>query len=155
VLDVDAHHGNGAQAIFWDREDVFTGSVHVDPARGWFPHFLGFANETGGGPGEGANLNVPVTPGSGDGEWLAAVDRLVNAARAHGSEALVVPLGVDAAAGDSQAPLAVSESGFREAGRKLGGLRLPTVLVQEGGYDLTTIGALVLATLEGFEESRG
>jgi acetoin utilization deacetylase AcuC-like enzyme len=155
VLDVDAHHGNGAQAIFWDREDVFTGSVHVDPAHGWFPHFLGFANERGGGPGEGTNLNIPVAPGSGDGEWLAALDRLTQTALANGSEALVVPLGVDAAAGDSQAPLAVSESGFREAGRRLGGLRLPTVLVQEGGYDLTTIGALVLATLEGFEEARG
>jgi acetoin utilization deacetylase AcuC-like enzyme len=154
VLDVDAHHGNGAQAIFWDRDDVFTGSVHVDPAHGWFPHYIGFANERGGGPGDGANLNIPVPPGSGDAQWLAAVDRLVDAARAHGSDALVVPLGVDAAAGDSQAPLAVTESGFREAGRRLGALRLPTVLVQEGGYDLSMIGALVLAALEGFEDTR-
>jgi len=155
VLDVDAHHGNGAQAIFWEREDVFTGSVHVDPAYGWFPHFLGFADERGGAAGHGANVNVPVVPGSGDDEWLAAVDRLVDAARTHGSEALVVPLGVDAAAGDSQAPLAVSEAGFRETGRRLGSLRLPTVLVQEGGYDLSVIGALVRAVLEGFEEAAG
>jgi acetoin utilization deacetylase AcuC-like enzyme len=152
LLDVDAHHGNGAQAIFWERDDVLTASVHVDPSRGWFPHFLGFEDERGGGTGEGANLNVPLEPGGGDDAWLAGVDRLVEGARAHRSEALVVPLGVDASAGDPNAPLAVTETGFREAGRRLGGLGLPTVLVQEGGYALNTIGALVRAALEGFEE---
>src|SRR5207247_1824130 len=63
LVDVDAHHGNGAQAIFWDRDDVLTGSIHVDPGAGWFPHYLGFANERGGGPGEGATLTVLVPPG--------------------------------------------------------------------------------------------
>ena len=152
VLDLDAHHGNGAQAIFWERDDVLTGSVHVDPADGWFPHFLGFAGERGGGAGASANLNVPLEPGAGDDAWLAGVERLVEATQAHRSEALVVPLGVDAGAGDPNAPLAVTETGFREAGRRLGALGLPTVLVQEGGYVLDTIGALVRATLEGFEE---
>ena len=151
VLDLDAHHGNGAQAIFWERDDVFTASVHVDPARGWFPHFLGFADERGSGTGEGVNLNVPLNPGSGEDAWLAGVDRLVEAARAHRSEALVVPLGVDAGAGDPNSPLAVTEPGFREAGRRLASLGLPTVFVQEGGYVLETIGLLVRATLEGFE----
>ncbi len=152
VLDLDAHHGNGAQAIFWERGDVLTGSLHVDPARGWFPHFLGFADERGSGAGEGVNLNVPLEPGSGDDAWLAGVERLVEAARAHQSDALVVPLGVDAGAGDPNAPLRVTEDGFREAGRRIGALGLPTVLVQEGGYVLDTIGALVRATLEGFED---
>jgi acetoin utilization deacetylase AcuC-like enzyme len=149
LLDVDAHHGNGAQAIFWDREDVLTASAHVDPGAGWFPHFLGFEDESGAG-----NLNVPLTPGSGDDTWLAGVDRLVDAARAHGGEALVVALGVDAAASDPNSPLAVSEDGYREAGRRFGALGLPTVLVQEGGYVLDTIGPLVRATLEGFESAR-
>ena len=153
VLDLDAHHGNGAQAIFWERDDVLTGSVHVDPAYGWFPHFLGFADERGGGAGAGANVNVPLEPGSGDDEWLVGVERLADAARAHGSMALVVPLGVDSAADDPNAPLAVSEDGFREAGRLLRALELPTVFVQEGGYVLDTIGSLVRATLEGFEEA--
>lgn len=153
VLDLDAHHGNGAQAIFWGRADVLTGSVHVDPARGWFPHFIGFGDERGGGAGRGANVNVPLDPGSGDDAWLAGVERLLEAASAHGSEALVVPLGVDAAAGDPNAPLGVTEAGFREAGRRLGALGLPTVFVQEGGYVLETIGPLVCATLEGFEEA--
>ena len=155
VLDIDAHHGNGAQAIFWERADVLTASAHVDPAAGWFPHFLGFEDERGAGAGEGSNLNVPLAPGSGDDAWLAGIDRLVAAARRHRSEALVVPLGVDAAAGDPNSPLRVTEEAFRAAGRRLGDLALPTVLVQEGGYDLTTIGSLVWATLEGFEEAGG
>ena len=152
VLDVDAHHGNGAQSVFWERGDMLTASVHVDPGAGWFPHFLGFADERGGGTGESANLNLPLPPGSGDGAWLDAINALVDAARDHGSEALVVPLGVDAAEGDPEAPLRVSAAGFRDAGRRLGALGLPTVLVQEGGYDLETIGSLVLQLLEGFEE---
>jgi acetoin utilization deacetylase AcuC-like enzyme len=152
VLDLDAHHGNGAQAIFWERGDVLTGSLHVDPAHGWFPHFLGFADERGSGAGEGANLNVPLEPGSGDDVWLAGIEQLVQSARTHRSEALVVPLGVDAGAGDPNSPLQVTEEGFREAGRRLGALGLPTVFVQEGGYVLDTIGSLVHVTLEGFEE---
>jgi acetoin utilization deacetylase AcuC-like enzyme len=154
LLDVDAHHGNGAQAIFWRRADVLTGSVHVDPAAGWFPHVLGFAAERGAGDGEGANLNVPLAPGTGDEGWLAGVERLAAFARERGAGALVVALGVDAAAGDPESPLRVTADGFRRAGRALGRLRLPTVLVQEGGYDLATLGGLVLAVLEGFEEGR-
>ena len=149
LLDVDAHHGNGAQAIFWEREDVLTASVHVDPGEGWFPHFLGFADERGA-----ANLNVTLASGSGDEPWLMGVDRLVEAARDHGCHALVVALGVDAGTDDPNSPLAVSEAGFREAGRRLGALGLPTVLVQEGGYVLETVGALVRAVLEGLEETR-
>jgi acetoin utilization deacetylase AcuC-like enzyme len=150
LLDLDAHHGNGAQAIFRDRDDVLTASVHVDPAEGWFPHFLGFADET-----TATNLNVTLAPGSSDDAWLAGVDRLVEAAREHGSEALVVALGVDAAAEDPNSPLAVTEAGFREAGQRLGALRLPTVVVQEGGYVLETVGALVRASLEGLDDVDG
>jgi acetoin utilization deacetylase AcuC-like enzyme len=149
IVDVDAHHGNGAQAIFRERDDVLTASVHVDPSAGWFPHFLGFAEETGP-----ANLNFPLSPGSGDALWLAGVDRLVSTALEHESQALVVALGVDAADDDPNSPLAVTEAGYREAGRKLGLLGLPTIFVQEGGYVLETIGPLVRGTLEGFESAR-
>lgn len=148
LLDVDAHHGNGAQAIFWERDDVLTASVHVDPADGWFPHFLGFADESGP-----SNLNVTLPVGSGDEEWLAGVDGLVEATRAHRSDALVVALGVDAGADDPNAPLTVTADGFREAGRRLAALGVPTVVVQEGGYVLETVGALVLAVLEGLDET--
>jgi acetoin utilization deacetylase AcuC-like enzyme len=151
VIDIDAHHGNGTQAIFWDDPPVLTGSVHVDPGAGWFPHFLGFAEETGGG----ANRNVALAPGSGDEAWLEAVRSLAEWARAGGAEALVVALGVDAAASDPESPLDVTDAGFREAGRELGALGLPTVLVQEGGYDLETLGGLVREVLLGVEEGRG
>jgi acetoin utilization deacetylase AcuC-like enzyme len=152
VLDIDAHHGNGTQAIFYDRGDVLTASVHVDPGAGWFPHFLGFATETGTRAGDGANRNVPLAPGAGDGDWLAAVDALAAFADDGRARAIVVALGVDAAAGDPESPLRVSANGYRAAGRALGALGLPTVLVQEGGYDLTTIGPLVRETLAGVQE---
>ncbi len=151
IVDVDAHHANGTQELFYGRGDVVVVSVHVDPGAGWFPHVLGFADETGDGAGAGANLNLPVAPGSGDDEWLAAVAKA--AARAAGARGLVVSLGVDAAAGDPESPLRASADGYRRAGRLLGGLGLPTVLVQEGGYDLATLGQLVRDTLLGFESS--
>jgi acetoin utilization deacetylase AcuC-like enzyme len=152
VIDVDAHHGNGAQAIFYGSPDVLAASVHVDPGAGWFPHFLGFARETGAGAGAGANRNLPLAPGAGDADWGAAVAQLAAWARDGGARALIVALGVDAAQGDPESPLRVSAAGYREAGRALGALCLPTVIVQEGGYDLGTIGALVLSALEGIEE---
>ena len=152
VLDVDAHHGNGTQSIFWEDPDVLTGSVHVDPAAGWFPHYLGFAGESGAGAGAGTNLNLPLGPGTGDADWVEAVARLAAWARDGGARALVVALGVDAAAGDPESPLAVSPDGFRAAGRALGALGLPTAVVQEGGYDLDALGGLVRETLTGLEE---
>ena len=125
IVDIDAHHGNGAQEIFWERADVFTGSVHVDPATGWFPHFLGRAAERGAGAGLGANRNVPLPPGARDADWLDGVAEIAQAARSHGAEALVLALGVDAARADPESPLDVSERGYREAGRLVGRQGLP------------------------------
>jgi acetoin utilization deacetylase AcuC-like enzyme len=142
IVDIDAHHGNGTQEIFLGSGDILTASVHVDPGAGWFPHFLGFADES-----DDSNLNLPLAPGTGDEEWLAAVGRA--GALAGSARALVVALGVDAAAGDPESPLEVTSAGYREAGRILGELGLPTVVVQEGGYDLETIGELVVETLSG------
>jgi acetoin utilization deacetylase AcuC-like enzyme len=147
VIDVDAHHGNGAQSIFAGDDAVLTASVHVDPGAGWFPHFLGFAEES-----DGANRNLPLAPGTGDEPWVAAVEELTRWALAGGAQALVVALGVDAARADPESPLDVTAAGFRAAGRSLGAARLPTVVVQEGGYDLDTIGGLVLEALTGIEE---
>ena len=147
VLDVDAHHGNGTQEIFRGRDDVLTGSVHVDPGAGWFPHFLGFADES-----DEANRNLPLAPGSGDTPWLEAVGELASWSSA--AAGLVVALGVDAAAADPESPLEVGAAGFREAGRVLGALGVPTVVVQEGGYELGSLGALVSEALLGLEEGR-
>jgi acetoin utilization deacetylase AcuC-like enzyme len=151
IVDIDAHQGNGTQEIFWDRRDVIYASVHVDPGAGWFPHLVGFADEVGGGDGEGATFNAPLPPGTGDADWLNALRRLVDAVR--GVDALVVSLGVDAAAGDPESPLQITAAGFRAAGELLAGLQIPTVFVQEGGYDLPTLGPLVLEALHGFEEA--
>ncbi|MGH2859168.1 MAG: histone deacetylase family protein, partial [Solirubrobacteraceae bacterium] len=148
VIDIDAHHGNGTQMIFYERGDVYVGSVHVDPGAGWFPHYLGFADERGAEAGEGSNRNIPLAPGTGDGDWLRAVDLLCDDVRAFGAEAVVVSLGVDAAASDPESPLTVSAPGYREAGERLGALG-PAVVVQEGGYDLATLGELTVAALGG------
>jgi acetoin utilization deacetylase AcuC-like enzyme len=121
--------------------------VHVDPEAGWFPHFLGFAAENDDG-----NLNLPLAPGTGDEGWLDAIREA--AAFAAGARGLVVALGVDAAAGDPESPLEVTAAAYREAGRILGALGLPTVVVQEGGYDLATIGPLVAEFLAGVETRR-
>ncbi len=152
VIDIDAHHGNGTQSIFYDDPAVLTGSVHIDPGEGWFPHFLGFVTETGGDGALGTNRNVPLQHGTGDGLWLEAVAGLAGWASGQGATALVVALGVDAATGDPESPLDVTAAGYREAGRHLGELGVPTVIVQEGGYDLDAIGPLVRETLTGFEE---
>ena len=148
IIDIDAHHGNGTQMIFYGRADVYYGSLHVDPGAGWFPHYAGYASERGTGPGEGANRNLPLPPGTGDAGWLAALGLLCAEAAACRPDALVISLGLDAAAADPESPLQVSEAAYREAGRRLAALG-PAVLVQEGGYDLATLGGLAVAALSG------
>src|SRR3954454_22671730 len=153
IVDLDAHHGNGTQAIFWDRSDVRYASTHVDPGAGWFPHFFGHADETGGAAGEGATLTLPLPEGTRDDHWLEAVARLVD--HANGADALVVSLGVAAAADDPESPLLVTADGYRSAGRLLGSSGLPSVVVQEGGYHLPSLGGLVAAYLDGHAEGDG
>lgn len=155
IVDVDAHHGNGTAAIFYARGDVLYGSVHVDPAHGWFPHVVGHASETGTGAGEGSTRNLPLPPGTGDEEWLAAVSALASWVVSSGCDALVVSLGVDAAVDDPESPLQITVPGYREAGSLLGRTGLPAVVVQEGGYHLPTLGPLVAAYLGGHAEGAG
>ena len=154
IVDIDAHHGNGTQMIFYDRADVWYGSLHVDPGAGWFPHYAGYAAERGRGEGEGFNRNRPLAPGTGDDDWLAAVTALCDEAQALEPDAIVVSLGLDAAATDPESPLCVTEAGYRAAGRLVAALA-PTVLVQEGGYDLASLGGLAVAVLSGAAEGAG
>lgn len=149
VVDVDAHQGNGTAAIFYGRGDVLYGSVHVDPAAGWFPHYVGHASEVGVGAGEGATRNLPLPEGTGDGPWTDAVGDLARWVVEAGCTALVVSLGVDAAVDDPESPLRVTHDGYRQAGVLLGQTGLPAVVVQEGGYHLPTLGPLVVAYLDG------
>ncbi len=148
VLDIDAHHGNGTQAIFYARADVYVGSVHVDPGAGWFPHYVGYADERGAGDGLEANRNVALAPGTADAGWLDAIDVLCADVRGRGADAIVISLGLDAAESDPESPLRVSAEGYRRAVERVAGLG-PAVIVQEGGYDLSALGGLLVAALSG------
>jgi acetoin utilization deacetylase AcuC-like enzyme len=149
VIDIDAHHGNGTQSLFYDDAAVFYGSVHVDPGAGWFPHYLGFADETGRGRGLGTNRNVPVAPGSGDDVWLAGLTSICADVATFGPDAVVVSLGVDAAADDPESPLKVTFDGYYRSGALIHDLGRPVVAVHEGGYHLPTIGGLTVTALRG------
>lgn len=150
ILDVDLHHGNGTQGIFYRRNDVLTVSMHADPER-FYPFFWGYANETGADAGEGCNLNLPLPRGSGDEAFLAALDRGIQRVQEFDPGALVVALGLDAFEGDPFGGLSVTTRGFKAIGQRIAGqLRLPTLLVQEGGYLCDALGDNLAAFLEGF-----
>lgn len=134
ILDVDLHHGNGTQSIFYARDDVLTVSIHADPIR-FYPFFWGYANETGAGVGAGFNLNLPLTRGAGDPEFLQALDTAIERIQQFKPSALVIALGLDAFEGDPFAGLGISTAGFGAIARNIAaGLKLPTLIVQEGGY---------------------
>jgi len=149
VLDVDYHHGNGTQSIFYERGDVFTASIHGDPSTE-YPFYLGYADETGSGKGEGANLNLPLPAGTGFERWQQALQQAIDAAARHGAQALVVPLGVDTYEGDPISRFRLRSDDFLQIGRMLATLRLPTVFVMEGGYAVAEVGINVVNVLERF-----
>jgi acetoin utilization deacetylase AcuC-like enzyme len=149
ILDVDLHHGNGTQGIFYARSDVLTVSLHADPIR-FYPFFWGHADERGQGPGLGYNLNLPLARKSGDEPFLEALDAAFSRIEAFAPEALVVALGLDAFEGDPFGGLSVSTPGFSRIGEAIAGLRLPTVIVQEGGYLCDELADNLTAFLTGF-----
>ena len=153
ILDVDVHHGNGTQGIFYDRNDVLTVSIHVDPC-GYYPYVWGYAHERGEGAGLGANLNIPLPLGTGDDGYMPALDVARKTIEAFAPGALVVALGLDASEHDPLAGLAVTSDGFRRIGAAIARFGLPTVLVQEGGYLSDVLGANLTAVLGGFEAAR-
>jgi acetoin utilization deacetylase AcuC-like enzyme len=150
VLDLDAHHGNGTQEIFWERSDVLFASIHGTPETE-YPYFLGWADERGAGPGEGFTVNHPLPHDATWAEYGPTLDAALEAVAAFAPDALVVSLGVDTFAGDPIGPIALGAAHFPVIGRRLASLRAPTVLVQEGGYALAELGDLVVGVLEGFE----
>lgn len=149
VLDIDSHHGNGTQGIFWERGDVLTVSVHGDPDR-YYPWFIGRAHETGAGEGAGRNLNLPLPFGTGDSGWLDAIGIGLERAREFGAEALVVSLGFDASRDEPLNALNVSEDGFARAGQMISRARLPSAIIQEGGYNVALLGTLLERFLGGW-----
>jgi acetoin utilization deacetylase AcuC-like enzyme len=149
ILDVDLHHGNGTQGIFYARDDVLTVSIHADPIR-FYPFFWGHAAERGEGAGLGYNLNLPLPRHSGDGPFLEALDAAIARIRAYAPGAVVIALGLDAFEGDPLAWLSVSTDGFARIGERCAAIDLPTVVVQEGGYVCDALGDNLTAFLTGF-----
>lgn len=150
LVDVDVHHGNGTQGIFYARQDVFFASIHRDPID-YHPFFCGHAHERGAGAGLGCNLNLPLPAQSKDDVVLAALETACARIAAHGATALVVSLGVDGHEDDPTQGLAITHGGFRRIGARLAALGLPSVIVQEGGYNIDTIARCVSEALAGFE----
>ncbi|MBN8980997.1 MAG: histone deacetylase family protein [Rhizobiales bacterium] len=134
IIDIDVHHGNGTQEIFYLRNDVFCGSVHADPTD-FYPFYQGYLNEVGEGVGHGWNLNLPLQRGSGSHEVALATAKLIDRAKELGCSALVIAVGLDTFAGDPMGVFQVSTAGFAEIASIIASAGLPTLLVQEGGYD--------------------
>lgn len=139
ILDVDAHHGDGTQQIFYSRADVLTISIHADP-KNYYPFFTGYVGETGYGEGEGFNLNLPLAHGSTGGAMMTAVDMACERIQQFGADALVVALGFDAHARDPIGVLKLEAADFDPIGRRVRALALPTLVVQEGGYAIDVLG---------------
>ncbi len=148
ILDVDYHHGNGTQQIFWRRGDVLYASLHADPA-GAYPFFLGYADEVGEGAGAGANLNLPLPPATDDAAYLAALDRALEAIAATPGSTVVVSLGFDTYRDDPIGGFALTRASYAEAGRRVAALGRRLVILQEGGYHLPSLGRNAVAWLRG------
>jgi acetoin utilization deacetylase AcuC-like enzyme len=152
VLDVDYHHGNGTQEIFYERGDVQYVSLHGDPVRA-YPYTIGYADETGAGAGAGCNLNVPLPERIGDDAYLDVLTGALSAIGAFGPSVVVVSLGLDTFVTDPICDFSITAEGFERCGRAVGSLGLPTVVVQEGGYDVDMLGENVRRWLTGLAAS--
>lgn len=150
ILDIDVHHGNGTQGIFYERGDVLTISIHADPVR-FYPFFWGHGHERGEGPGRGANLNLPLERGTGDDDYLKVFETAFERIDAFGTDVVVVALGLDAFEKDPLKGLAITTPGFARIGAAIAGLGLPALFVQEGGYLSEELGQNLTSFLTGFQ----
>ena len=148
IIDIDYHHGNGTQAVFYADPDVWYGSLHVDPNTD-YPFFAGYLDETGTGVGKGTNCNVPLPPGTSQSEYLDALETLLEQLILFEPHWLIVSAGFDTYVHDPIGTFQVTTSGFHEIGRHIGELNLPTLIVQEGGYCVPDLGQNVIAFLRG------
>ena len=152
VIDVDAHHGDGTQQIFYGRRDVLTVSIHADPSD-YYPFFTGYPGETGHGEGDGFNLNLPLRHGGTGDDMAAAVAAASDRVRTFAADVLVVALGYDAHRDDPIGVLKLETADFGAVGRQIRALDLPTLVVQEGGYAIEVIGDCLHAFLSGFKDA--
>jgi len=153
ILDIDVHHGNGTQGIFYERSDVLTVSIHADPAN-YFPFFTGYADESGAGAGSGFNLNIPLPHGVGDEAFLAAIERGLARIGEFEPMALVLALGLDASEDDPIGALKVTNDGFALAAAAIASAGLPTAIIQEGGYLCDALPRNLATFLAAFDAAR-
>ncbi len=152
LLDIDYHHGNGAQDIFYARSDVLTVSIHGHPSHA-YPNFSGYADERGEGAGLGFNQNYPLEPPVDDERYLSVLEKALGVVRAFGPRFLVLSLGFDIMRGDPTGSFAVTTQGMQRIGRRIGRIGLPTLIVQEGGYAIGNLRAGARAFFEGLESA--
>jgi acetoin utilization deacetylase AcuC-like enzyme len=150
ILDIDYHHGNGTQSIFYHRSDVLFVSIHGSP-RTEYPFYLGHADETGEGEGEGYNMNLPLAAGSTPSQWFAALESACIKIGMYAPDALVVSLGVDGFAGDPASRVPLQSGDFLRIGERIAHLGLPTAFMFEGGSAVAELGVNTVNVLEGFE----
>lgn len=154
VLDIDFHHGNGTQDIFWERADVLTISIHGDPSYA-YPYFGGFSDERGAGPGEGMHHNFPLPEDIGDDEYLTVLANALRLIEVFSPQFLVVSAGLDIAKGDPTGAWQLTPAGLERIGAEIGGLHLPTLIVQEGGYDSRVLGRNARQLISGLQRGMG
>lgn len=148
ILDIDVHHGNGTEAIFYDRGDVLTVSIHCHPKR-FYPFFWGYAEEHGRGAGEGFNLNLPLERGTDINGYLPALETALQRLADFAPDVLVLANGLDIAIDDPFKAFAIRTEGFRTIGARIAQMKLPTLVVQEGGYPSETLGKNLASLLKG------
>lgn len=150
LLDVDYHAGNGTQEIFYHRGDVFSISIHADP-RFEYPHYAGYAQERGTGPGAGFHRNYPLEAGTGDTQYLPVLEEALSLIDAFSPQTLVVSAGMDTYQHDPLGTFKLTRDGLAKVSAHIAALDLPTVVVMEGGYHLPSIGDNMVAFLEAFQ----
>ncbi|HEX9852674.1 MAG TPA: histone deacetylase family protein [Woeseiaceae bacterium] len=150
VLDVDYHHGNGTQSIFYERNDVLTVSLHADPADE-YPYFLGYTDEPGEGKGHGFNINLPLPLGTAWNHYGEALHDALAIIRRFSPPAIVVALGLDTFAGDPTTRFGIETEDYPEMGRSIGALGIPVLAVLEGGYAVDAIARNTVAFLRGVD----
>ena len=152
ILDVDFHHGNGTQSIFYERSDVLFTSIHGDP-KTEYPFFLGHADEQGDAEGVGYNVNYPLAAGSSAEQWFTALDAASEQVKGHGATALVVSLGLDTFSGDPISNFELTTADFKILGERVKQIGLPTIFILEGGYATSELGLNTVQVIDGFEQS--
>ena len=150
ILDIDYHHGNGTQSIFYDRDDMLFASLHGHPLQE-YPYYLGFEDETGAGAGEGCNANFPMRHGTGFDVWGTALDSACERVAGFGADVLVVSLGVDTFEDDPISKFKLVSDDYLRIGARIAALGMPTLFIMEGGYAVEAIGVNAVNVLTGFE----